>query len=257
MKLSDIQQRYEQNKPFVSVVTPTYNRRKFIPQLLKYYGYQDYPKDKLEFIILDDGTDPVKDLIDADTQGLNIRYIRLDKKTPLGQKRNILNDEAKGTYIVCMDDDDYYPPTRVSHAIKMMVFNNASLAGSSLLYVYFVRLNKIVACGPYIENHGTNGTFAFTKDYAINNRYEADREYAEEMIFTKKFTNKLVQLNSLSTIICVAHDSNTVNKDKCVNRHVTDDPSSMIPKDIINFYKEVLEDASGVVINDKNRVIEL
>ena len=255
MKFSQIQKKYEDNKPFVSVVTPTYNRRKFIPQLLKYYRHQTYPKDKLEFIILDDGTEPIEDLILADTQGLNIRYCRLSDKTPIGQKRNILNDLALGEYIICMDDDDYYPPDRVSHAVKMMYFNQTSLAGSSLLYIYFINDNCIKVCGPYMENHGTNGTFAYSKEYSNNNRYQADKNKAEETSFTNMYKSKMVQLNSMSTIICVAHDSNTVDKTVCQSRLVTNDPSSILSSDILDFYKRCI--SSKPVVNDYQKIIEV
>ena len=49
-------------KPFVSVCTPTYNRRIFIPQLIKCYQSQDYPKELMEWIVIDDGEESVKDL---------------------------------------------------------------------------------------------------------------------------------------------------------------------------------------------------
>lgn len=49
-------------KPFVSVCTPTYNRRMFIPQLIKCYEAQTYPKELMEWIIIDDGEDSVEDL---------------------------------------------------------------------------------------------------------------------------------------------------------------------------------------------------
>ena len=55
------------NLPFVSVCTPTYNRRVFIPQLIKNFLLQDYPKDKLEWIIIDDGEDKVEDLFKLPT----------------------------------------------------------------------------------------------------------------------------------------------------------------------------------------------
>ena len=42
------------NLPFVSVCTPTYNRRPFINTMIKCFNHQDYPKDKLEWIIIDD-----------------------------------------------------------------------------------------------------------------------------------------------------------------------------------------------------------
>ena len=61
------------NLPFVSVCTPTYNRRVFIPQLIKNFLLQDYPKDKLEWIIIDDGEDKVEDLFK------NIEFVQRNK----------------------------------------------------------------------------------------------------------------------------------------------------------------------------------
>ena len=54
-----------ENLPFVSVCTPTFNRRPFIPAMLEIFRQQDYPKDKMEWIIIDDGTDSIRDLIEA------------------------------------------------------------------------------------------------------------------------------------------------------------------------------------------------
>ena len=65
------------NKPFISVCTPTYNRRPFIPYLIKCFLNQDYPQDKMEWIILDDGTDKIHDLVKDIS---NIKYYSYDKK---------------------------------------------------------------------------------------------------------------------------------------------------------------------------------
>ena len=40
-------------KPFVSICTPTYNRRKFIPFLIKCYEQQTYPRQLMEWIVVD------------------------------------------------------------------------------------------------------------------------------------------------------------------------------------------------------------
>ena len=73
----------------------------------------------MEWLILDDGTDKVKDLFDA--SGLTyVRYYSEDSKQNIGVKRNKLNELAKGEIVVCMDDDDFYPPERVSHAVTKL-----------------------------------------------------------------------------------------------------------------------------------------
>ena len=50
--------------PFVSICTPTFNRRPFIPIMFECFKNQTYPKDRMEWIIVDDGTDKIQDLID-------------------------------------------------------------------------------------------------------------------------------------------------------------------------------------------------
>ena len=49
--------------PFVSICTPTFNRRPFIETMFKCFHNQTYPKSRLEWIIVDDGTDKIKYLI--------------------------------------------------------------------------------------------------------------------------------------------------------------------------------------------------
>lgn len=103
----------------VSVVTPTYNRRRFIPALIEIYRAQTFPKEKMEWIIADDGRESVEDLFkDAQKILPNIRYVRLDEKLRIGAKRNLLNSLAVGDIIVAMDDDDYYPPRRVESVVS-------------------------------------------------------------------------------------------------------------------------------------------
>jgi glycosyltransferase involved in cell wall biosynthesis len=123
--------------PLVSVLTPTYNRRWFIPALIACFKRQDYPMASIEWIVLDDGLDKVGDLFDA--SGISgIRYYCSETKLTIGAKRNRLNDLALGVILVCMDDDDYYPPDRISHVVWSMMNNpEYPVCGSSELYLYF------------------------------------------------------------------------------------------------------------------------
>ena len=102
--------------PFVSVCTPTFNRRPFIPYAIKCFLHQDYPQNKMEWIIIDDGSDKVEDLFENIP---NVKYFYYDEKMPLGKKKYYAQ-KSKGDIIVYMDDDDYYPPQRVSHAVEML-----------------------------------------------------------------------------------------------------------------------------------------
>jgi len=200
--------------PFVSVCTPTFNRRPFIPMMFSCFNNQTYPKDRMEWIIVDDGTDPIEDLITS--SGIsNIRYFKQDRKMMLGEKRNFMHSKIKGTIVVYMDDDDYYPPERVQHAVDTLMSNKQALcAGSSEIYVYFKHIQTMYQSGPYGPNHATAGTFAFRTELLKTNRYEDGAALAEEKHFLNNYTVPFVQLDPFKTILVFSHEHNTFDKRK-------------------------------------------
>ena len=205
-------------KPFVSVCTPTFNRRPFIESMIKCFNHQDYPKDRMEWIIIDDGTDKIGDLVRHIPE---VKYFPYDKKMPLGEKRNIMHEKSKGSILVYMDDDDYYPPTRVSHAVERLRANpDALCAGSSEMYIYFKHINKMYQFGPYGPKHATAGTFAFKRELLKDHSYENHASLAEEKAFLKNYTVPFVQLDPLHSILVFSHDHNTFDKKKLLdNQH--------------------------------------
>jgi glycosyltransferase involved in cell wall biosynthesis len=193
----------------VSVCTVTYNRRPFIPFLIQCFQHQDYVGE-VEWIIVDDGTDPIEDLVKDIPQ---VKYIRLDKKVPLGKKRNLMHEKSKGDFIVYMDDDDYYPPNRISHAIETLKKNPGALcAGSSEMYIYFKHIRKMYQFGPYGPNHSTAATFAFRRELLKLTSYNDNECLAEEKKFLRNYTVPFVQLEPMKTILVFSHSHNTMDK---------------------------------------------
>jgi hypothetical protein len=196
--------------PFVSICTPTFNRRPFWPMCIKNFLNQDYPADKMEWIIIDDGTDSIEDLVKNIPQ---VKYFKYDTKMPLGKKRNIMHNKSSGDILVYMDDDDYYPRERVSHAVNMLVNNpNALCAGASEIYIWFKHIQKMWQFGPYSQNHATAGTFAFKRELLKDHRYEEHAALAEEKAFLKNYSVPFVQLEPKKTILVFSHIHNTFDK---------------------------------------------
>jgi len=221
--------------PFVSVCTPTFNRRPFIPAMIKCFQHQDYPKDRIEWIIIDDGTDKIEDLIKDISQ---VKYFKYDKKMTLGQKRNLMHDKSSGDILVYMDDDDYYPPERISHAVNTLKENPEALcAGSSIIYIWFKHINKMWQFGPYGPNHATAGTFAFRKELLKISRYNDNASLAEEKEFLKDYTIPFVQLDPLKSILCFSHQHNTFDKKKLL-----DMPNSKYSKDVNILVEDIIKD---------------
>ena len=228
--------------PFVSICTPTFNRRPFIPYIKKCFENQTYPKEKMEWIIIDDGFDPVGDLFEDVPQA---KYFYFPEHMSLGKKRNLMHSKCSGDIIVYMDDDDYYPPERVSHAVETLMSNPTALvAGSSEMHIYFDSIKSIMQFGPYGPNHATAATFAFKKEALLITSYDDSALLAEEKQFLKNYTIPFVQLNTLKTILVFSHKHNSLNKDKMLeDPEITRATPSkyniyhfMRDQELINFY---------------------
>ena len=229
--------------PMVSVCTPTFNRRPFIHNMFRCFANQDYPMHLIEWIIVDDGTDKIKDLILA--SGIpQIRYFEVPEKMSLGAKRNYMHQFVRGSIIVYMDDDDYYPPERISHAVERLQGKPEALcAGSSEIYIYFKSMNKMIQCGPYNDNHATAGTFAFKTEMLKDTKYEDHAALAEERAFLKDYTIPFVQLDPLKTILVFSHDHNTFDKRKMFDQNQDPRFFKESPKNVETFIRKSNEGA--------------
>jgi glycosyltransferase involved in cell wall biosynthesis len=233
--------------PFVSICTPTFNRRPFIPYAIKCFEHQTYPREKMEWIIIDDGTDKIEDLVAHIPE---VKYFKYEEKMTLGKKRNLMHEKCSGDIVIYMDDDDYYPEERVSHAVEMLQSNPTKMvAGSSEMHIYFKHINKMYQFGPYGPNHATAATFAFRKEYIKQSSYENDTSCAEEKAFLKNYSVPMVQLNTLKTILVVSHIHNSLDK-----KVLLDNPNTYVKEsnygvgdfikniDLQNFYIEKVEE---------------
>lgn len=203
--------------PFVSVVTPTWNRRTFLPYLLYMFQYQDYPADRRELVILDDSPCSNADLIDSMKKYAAcphlIRYYHLPERLTIGAKRNRLNALAKGEYIICMDDDDYYPADKISYTITEMQRHKARFAGCDRIPIWYSHIDRIYLSHAWGPKHALNGTFAFHRSYLKHHRYDDDATLAEESHFLNGFTTPVLQLAPERSILCISHNANTFDKD--------------------------------------------
>jgi glycosyltransferase involved in cell wall biosynthesis len=193
--------------------------------MLACFRNQTYPKERIiQWIILDDGTDKIGSLLPMDELPM-IEYHAIEKKLPLGKKRNMMHDLAKGDIIVYMDDDDYYPPERIQHSVETLMANPQALcAGSSEIYCYFKHIGQMIQFGPYGPNHATAGTFAFRRELLSKTRYEETACLAEEKFFLKDYTIPFVQLDPRKTILVFSHDHNTFDKKKLLDSKGPNNP---------------------------------
>jgi len=222
------------NTHSVSILTVTqYSRRECMLILSRLIKQQIY-KNVVEWVIVEgsqtqaEATANEKYLFshsEMATLPFNINYIPYNsflgsQPRYLSDLRNNGNNACRGDIIVCMDDDDYYPPTRISHAVHMLTTSssasssNSLIAGCSRAYIYFYLTKTFFQSKSFGEWHSTNNCLAYKREYLENHSHENGLSRGEEPSFTNDFTEPMIQLDPMKTIVISGHSQNTVDKEK-------------------------------------------
>ena len=75
---------------------------------------------------------------------------------------------ATSEYLICMDDDDYYPPMRVESAVTALRNSHKLIAGCSNMIAYETDLQQIYQFTKFGNNHSVNNCLAYKKQYIQN-----------------------------------------------------------------------------------------
>ena len=126
------------DKPLVTCIMPTANRRMFLTFAIRYFLEQDYSN--AELIIIDDGIKSNFNLIPSHPR---ISYFYYDEPLgTIGIKRNIACEKAKGEIIVHWDDDDYYASDWITNQVDALINSGADITGLNSVNFYSVLTEK-------------------------------------------------------------------------------------------------------------------
>jgi len=105
-------------KPLVSVIIPTYNRRHIIARSVDSVLAQTFTD--YEIIVVDDGsTDNTGEFLKKH-YGNRIQYIAQPANRGLATARNRGIEESRGTYIAILDDDDLWFPEKLALQVALL-----------------------------------------------------------------------------------------------------------------------------------------
>jgi hypothetical protein len=206
------------NLPCISIITITRNRRKFMPLLIYNYTNMDYPKNLVEWIIIDDGTEEIKDLLPSDR---NIKYVHLKTESgdPLsvGYKRNYaLKHYSQGEYIVHMDDDDIYFKHSVSSRIKALISNKKECIGITSLPCMDI-VNKLGFMVGSEYSVLSEASMCYSKAFWDTRNYNENVKTGEAVLFLKDRHHEIVQMPYIFVMIALTHKTNLTGALRVVN----------------------------------------
>ena len=204
----------EPSGPRVTLCTITRNRQALLALLAACVAAQDYPPELLEWVIVDDSdAGPQPDLSAAERVGIRIRYVQLTERLPLGAKRNLCHAHASGDLLVVLDDDDYYPPSRVPEVVAVLMDAEGEVAGCPRMPLLLLPEGSRWLTPSFHINDATANSLAYRRSYVqAGHRFDPEAWQAEEASFLEGFATPLLRLDPARTLTCIGHGSNTVDK---------------------------------------------
>ena len=213
----------EKRLEYVSILTPTFNRKQCLPLMIRNIMAFDYPKDKLEWIILDsfgkDGEKGERLLEDEELEeiqnklNVKVRYTYMSKKMSIGEKRNWLSENAEHEILINMDDDDLYNTKYIQHSIDTLLNHKIDCVGC--LDMLFVNTNKNYEISSIKCKKNYNllheATLCMKKSHWRKYKYQDSSRAEGNGILGKK--SKCGETMIEHCMVCVMWDKNTINKD--------------------------------------------
>jgi glycosyltransferase involved in cell wall biosynthesis len=208
LSVGGIYTQLEPSMPLVSCIMPTADRREFVPRAIRLFLAQDYPNKEL--VIIDDGVDPIGDLI-PDLPG--IHYHREEPRRTTGAKRNRACALARGEIIAHWDDDDWMSPGWLRRQIETLRSRHGDVCGlsnvlfhdpsSGRAWQYHYDGTRPWVCG---------GTLCYTRAFWQRNPFP-DISVGEDNAFVWSSAPKtLVSHDGIDQYIATIHPGNTSPK---------------------------------------------
>lgn len=207
--------------PPISVVTLLYNRRKFFDLACHNIMLSDYPKDKIEWIVVEDSDDPNEDASDRVVQvgmqsaPLQLIYCPIGNKTPIAEKRNIGVTRATNSIILFMDDDDHYPETSFRRRVAWLTkhpWQPRAVACTTIACYDLLRGVSAVNTPPLalgFSKRISEATLAFYKDFWAERNFNALDSIGEGEFFLLGREQSCLELPPQQVIVAFSHRKNT------------------------------------------------
>lgn len=220
--------------PKVSILTPLYNRNKWLPLMMANVCHFDYDKKKLEWFILDskDGDEDVR-LFNNDEEinmvrkviaPIKLKYVYIDRKMTIAEKRTYLSKNMSNPWFANMDSDDMYFDQYLKYSIDLCRKDKVQLCGSPQMIFCWVHRDyeiSAIECSAVRQCH--EATMVGTKKYVASmNYYTKNDEKGEGSSLIDGNENNVTKSQCKECMMCICHNKNTCNKDTFIGANVQD-----------------------------------
>ena len=217
--------------PPITVITPTYNRKKLFEITFHNLLLTDYPKDKIEWIVIED--DGKTEKTEGNLQNMvgesimsfqvqipeiKMKYIPIQGRMTIGEKRNIGVENASNDIILFMDDDDHYPETSFRRRVawltkgtKRGVIGRANIACCTTLALYDLKRGiSAVNVPPYdipFAQRISEATLTFRKSAWLERKFP-NVSLAEGEDWAAGREDQVIEIPPQQIIVAFTHGTN-------------------------------------------------
>jgi len=208
--------------PNLSMITPCYRRKHFLPLMMCNLLNFDYPREKLTFILYQDGD---TDMFDSPEHKKHVEetlhpikliyyYDPKNRKT-IGEKRNYcIKKLNRNKYVAMMDSDDIYLPTYPRYAVSTLKLNKMGIVGSqSMLFTYPFHKYTMSAIQCQHKRQIHEGCSCIDIKHFRSTQGFQKSSQGEGVGLLDYCENRAQDLDITLCMICVDHGENTISKE--------------------------------------------
>ena len=210
--------------PPISIITLLHNRRKFVDLAFHNLLITEYPKDKIEWVVIEDSDIQEEQASDKiikfgmQCSPIKVSYIPLDKKNvPIGAMRNRAIKKAENDIILFMDDDDHYPPTSFTRRVAWLLnhpWKPSAVVCTTIACYDLVHGTSAVNTPPWslgLSQRISEATLTFKKSWWDGQRFPKVN-MAEGEGFLQGRESDVVELQPQQIIVAMSHGKNASSR---------------------------------------------
>jgi glycosyltransferase involved in cell wall biosynthesis len=179
----------------------------------------DYPKEKMEWIIVEDTDIDKKDQMATDKiinfqvnhPTISIKYIPIEGRVSIGEKRNYGVKHATHEIILFMDDDDHCPITAFRRRVAWLLHSDRDIVCCTTLPLYDLKTGvSAVSIPPFhlpLSQRISEATLTFTKAMWLERPFP-DVSLAEGEAWIEGREAKVVEIPPQQIIVAFTHGTN-------------------------------------------------
>lgn len=178
------------NFPYVTILIATYNYEQYIGNAIESIISQDYPTEKIQVVVIDDGSvDDTKNVVYRYQERISLIYkYQINQGKAAATQRGI--ELATGEFLFVLDADDYYLPNCISQVIESFKQSIEIVQVSHLANRLEVKENKFIPqfCTHNLVNKPFDGENMIFKNLFYNYNIGLGSTYACRSKCFKLFT---------------------------------------------------------------------